>query len=79
MASTRERFRQARIAAGINQRAYARQIGKHKGTVNRWEKGFTDIPLDELVKAARIFRVRREWLVFGSGAMRSESTTAEAG
>jgi len=79
MTSSRQRFKAARLAAGFGQRAYARRIGVHKATVLRWESGFTPIPLNEMVRAARLFGVRREWLVFGTGSMRPQRTTAEAG
>jgi len=79
MTSSRQRFKAARLAAGFGQRAYARLIGKHYVTVLRWETGFTPVPLDELVRGARLFGVRREWLVFGTGSMRPQSSTAEVG
>lgn len=75
MTSSRQRFKAARLAAGFGLCAYARRIGKHKGTVLRWENGYTPVPLDELVRAARLFHVRREWLVFGTGSMRPESSS----
>ena len=62
-----ERYRLARLAAGMSQKQVARHFGLDKASVCRWEKGRTQPSIDQLNESAELFDVSPVWLVHGVG------------
>jgi transcriptional regulator with XRE-family HTH domain len=61
------RFRAARELAGLTQGQVARHFGVDRGTVYRWDTGYTKLSIEVLAQAAVLFGCDRNWLVFGDG------------
>jgi transcriptional regulator with XRE-family HTH domain len=61
----KERIKEARKKAGLNQSELARLINKTPQTVQQWEAGKTSPKGDNLLNLAQALRVTPEWLQFG--------------
>jgi transcriptional regulator with XRE-family HTH domain len=51
-----KRAKAERKRAKLSQQQVADHFGVKKGTVSRWETGFTEIPLSALIKLAHLYR-----------------------
>ncbi|AEZ62662.1 putative transcriptional regulator [Streptococcus infantarius subsp. infantarius] len=51
------RLKELREAKGVTQEELAKVIGVNVRSVNRWEKGQSDIYLQKAIKIARFFEV----------------------
>lgn len=51
------KLKELREAKGVTQEELAKVIGVNVRTVNRWEKGQSDIYLQKAIKIARFFEV----------------------
>lgn len=49
-----KRAKAARKRAGLKQQDVADHFGVEKGTVSRWETGYTELPLSALIKFAHL-------------------------
>jgi HTH-type transcriptional regulator, cell division transcriptional repressor len=67
MNSIPERYKRARLAAGLTQQAVARHFGLDKASVWRWEHGRTSPSVEQLNESAELFDVSPIWLVHGVG------------
>jgi HTH-type transcriptional regulator, cell division transcriptional repressor len=67
MNSIPERYKHARLAARLTQRAVARHFGLNKASIWRWEHGQTSPSVDQLNESAELFDVSPIWLVHGIG------------
>lgn len=63
-----DRFRSARQMAGLSQAQIARELGVARSAVAQWERqGGTYPNVKNLAEAAKLLRVRFEWLATGRG------------
>ncbi|GAB6043277.1 helix-turn-helix transcriptional regulator [Endothiovibrio diazotrophicus] len=66
MASTGERIRAAREAAGLSQRGLADAVGVSRPTVSMWESGeIRSLSAEHLLRLAERFRRSPEWILYG--------------
>ena len=63
-----DRFRSARQMAGLSQAQVAKELGVARSAVAQWEReGGTYPNVRNLAEAAKLLRVRFEWLATGRG------------
>lgn len=63
-----DRFRSARQTAGLSQAQVAKELGVARSAVAQWEReGGTYPNVRNLAEAAKLLRVRFEWLATGRG------------
>lgn len=62
------RFRHARVCAGISIRSAAKLFGVDHSTIFRWERADIALTVPTQIKAAKLFRAPRNWLIFGEGS-----------
>jgi transcriptional regulator with XRE-family HTH domain len=67
MNSIPERYKHARLAAGLTQRAVGKHFGLDKASIWRWEHGRTSPTINQLNESAELFDVSPIWLVHGIG------------
>lgn len=67
-----QRLARARKQAELNQKDVAQQFGISSQAISQWESERTRPDSLKLAKLARLFHVRLEWLLDGSGPMHSE-------
>lgn len=62
-----ERIRQARTEANLTQKELAHLLGlKNEASMGHMEKGRQEITLTQIETLARVLRVDRAWLAFGT-------------
>lgn len=64
-----ERIKEIRAALGISQEAFGSKLGIKKAAVSRIESGAVNLTETNIMLICEKFRVRREWLLTGSGEM----------
>lgn len=64
-----ERIKEIRAALGISQEAFGSKLGIKKAAVSRIESGAVNLTEANIMLICEKFRVRREWLLTGSGEM----------
>lgn len=57
------RLKELREAKGVTQEELAKVIGVNVRSVNRWEKGQSDIYLQKAIRIARFFEVSLEEII----------------
>lgn len=57
------KLKELREAKGVTQEELAKVIGVNVRSVNRWEKGQSDIYLQKAIKIARFFEVSLEEII----------------
>lgn len=62
-----DRFSSARQMAGLSQAQVAKELGIARSAVAQWERGGTYPNIRNLAEAAKLLRVRFEWLATGRG------------
>lgn len=81
MHSIPERYRHARLAAGLSQRAVAKYFKLDKASIWRWEHGRTQPSIEQLNESAELFDCSPIWLVHGVGrppALPTQAPTVDA-
>lgn len=58
------RLKELREAKGVTQEELAKVIGVNVRSVNRWEKGQSDIYLQKAIRIARFFEVSLEEIIY---------------
>ena len=70
----KDRIKQIRKDAGLNQKEFGEKIGVAPNTVSNWESG-VKMPMESTIKSiCREFNVNYPWLVEGIGEMYSSNT-----
>jgi transcriptional regulator with XRE-family HTH domain len=65
----KDRIKDARTKAGLNQSELARKIGTSPQTVQQWEQGKTSPRANKLYELSSVLGVTPEWLQFGKESM----------
>jgi transcriptional regulator with XRE-family HTH domain len=71
-----DRFKRARILAGLDQAAVARALGVSRQAISSWEQGHTEPSASSFVRLARLTGQPLDWFADGVNA---ETAPAEAG